>query len=218
MGVAFWCFPCGPTGINAMQRAVIDRIAQAVLYEGYILYPYRPCVKNRQRWTFGGLCPREVAEVQESAGASSLQTQCLVHGSPDTRIEVIVRFLHLTARVVGKIDPPLHEWPASGDPAFLPVDSLRIGEKLYQTWQEATEQQVPVGEFPLSALQGEPRRYKFTFPAQRTVEPLTDLDQDLAGIIVREQKSISGMVTMSAARVADGLFRLTLGIENHTAM
>ena len=34
--------------------------AAAVLYEGYLLYPYRPSsVKNRQRWTFGGLFPRD---------------------------------------------------------------------------------------------------------------------------------------------------------------
>ena len=31
-------------------------IANAILYEGYILYPYRPSsIKNRQRWTFGGV-------------------------------------------------------------------------------------------------------------------------------------------------------------------
>src|SRR5690348_18149952 len=39
---------------DAMNRALVNRIADAVLYEGYILYPYRPSLKNRQRWTFGG--------------------------------------------------------------------------------------------------------------------------------------------------------------------
>ena len=42
---------------ETMNRALVDPIADAVLYEGYILYPYRPSVKNRQRWTFGGLYP-----------------------------------------------------------------------------------------------------------------------------------------------------------------
>ena len=42
---------------EAMNRTIVDRIADAVLYEGYILYPYRPSIKNRQRWTFGGLYP-----------------------------------------------------------------------------------------------------------------------------------------------------------------
>ena len=43
-----------------MNKALVDQIVDAVLYEGYILYPYRPSVKNRQRWTFGGLYPRDV--------------------------------------------------------------------------------------------------------------------------------------------------------------
>ncbi len=45
-----------------MNQALVDQIASAVLYEGYILYPYRPSVKNRQRWTFGGLVPRAYSQ------------------------------------------------------------------------------------------------------------------------------------------------------------
>jgi hypothetical protein len=37
-----------------MNQALLDQIVNTVLYEGYILYPYRPSEKNRQRWTFGG--------------------------------------------------------------------------------------------------------------------------------------------------------------------
>ena len=37
-----------------MNQTLVDQVAAAVLYEGYILYPYRPSVKNRHRWTFGG--------------------------------------------------------------------------------------------------------------------------------------------------------------------
>jgi hypothetical protein len=45
-----------------MNQVLVDQIAAAVLYEGYILYPYRPSVKNRQRWTFGGLVPRAYSQ------------------------------------------------------------------------------------------------------------------------------------------------------------
>ena len=38
----------------------VESVVQALLYEGYMLYPYRPSsVKNRQRWTFGGVYPEE---------------------------------------------------------------------------------------------------------------------------------------------------------------
>ena len=49
-------------GGDAMNQALVDQIASAVLYEGYLLYPYRPSVKNRQRWTFGGLYPRSYSD------------------------------------------------------------------------------------------------------------------------------------------------------------
>ena len=44
-----------------MNSAMIDKLAQALLYEGYILYPYRRSTKNHHRWTFGGVFPRETA-------------------------------------------------------------------------------------------------------------------------------------------------------------
>jgi hydrogenase maturation protease len=88
-----------------MNRALVDRIANAVLYEGYILYPHRPSTKNRQRWTFGGLCPE--AYCREHGGeASSHQTEVLVRGTANTTVEVIVRFLHLTARLRKKRRTP----------------------------------------------------------------------------------------------------------------
>jgi hypothetical protein len=48
-----------------MNFASVEKIAAAVLYEGYILYPYRAtAIKNRQRWNFGTLYPRIYAEAQ----------------------------------------------------------------------------------------------------------------------------------------------------------
>ena len=39
-----------------MNSALVEQIANAVLYEGYILYPYRSsAVKSQQRWNFGAL-------------------------------------------------------------------------------------------------------------------------------------------------------------------
>src|SRR5207248_6006408 len=81
-----------------MNREAVDRIANAVLYEGYILYPYRPSVKNRQRWTCGGLYREAWCQARGSGDASTNQTECLVAGGSATTFEAVVRFLHLTAR------------------------------------------------------------------------------------------------------------------------
>ena len=51
----------------------VGKIAQAVLYEGYLLYPYRPSTKNRQRWTFGGIYPREWCAVQQSGDVAAIE-------------------------------------------------------------------------------------------------------------------------------------------------
>ena len=60
-----------------------EKIARAVLYEGYLLYPYRASsLKNRKRWTFGTVEP----------GAST-GTELMVEAGAEPRIEVRLRFL-----------------------------------------------------------------------------------------------------------------------------
>ena len=87
-----------------MNLGAVEQIAKAVLYEGYMLYPYRPSsVKNQQRWNFGVLCPQSYSEAQKGSEAWSMQTECLVEGNAKTEIEVRIRFLQLVARTVGKL-------------------------------------------------------------------------------------------------------------------
>jgi hypothetical protein len=72
-----------------MSTPSVEQIANAVLYEGYLLYPYRASsVKNRQRWNFGVIAPQE-----------QMETQCLVTGGPLTALSVKVRCLRLLERV-----------------------------------------------------------------------------------------------------------------------
>jgi hypothetical protein len=82
-----------------MNTDVVEKIADAVLYEGYVLYPYRPsATKNRQRFNFGVLYPRQYCEAQAGSDLWEMQTECLVTGSTSTTIEVKTRFLQLAAR------------------------------------------------------------------------------------------------------------------------
>ncbi len=84
-----------------MNLSLVEKIANAVLYEGYILYPYRPsAVKNQQRWNFGALCPRSYSEAQGGTEAWTMQTECLVQGNGNATLDVKVRFLHLLTREV----------------------------------------------------------------------------------------------------------------------
>ena len=79
----------------------VEKIANAVLYEGYILYPYRPsAVKNQQRWNFGALCPPAYRQAQGETESCHMQTECLVSGDGRATLDVKVRFLHLMEREV----------------------------------------------------------------------------------------------------------------------
>ncbi|MGI8858244.1 MAG: hypothetical protein ACR2JW_21085 [Thermomicrobiales bacterium] len=85
----------------------VQQIADAVLFEGYLLYPYRQtAVKNQQRWTFGGVYPEAYSAAQRGADACTMQTECLVAGNDDATVTVRARFLHLTELTVGENTSP----------------------------------------------------------------------------------------------------------------
>jgi len=66
-----------------MNWAPAEKIARAVLYEGYLLYPYRrSALKNQWRWTFGGVAP---------SGATGLD--CLLETTASTLLGVKVKYL-----------------------------------------------------------------------------------------------------------------------------
>src|SRR5580704_15411633 len=102
-----------------MNRDAVEKIARAILYEGYVLYPYRPSVKTRQRWTFGGLYPKTWSDEQAGSDAWTMQTECLLNiaadAFPDATVNVVVQFLHLLDRTVGMLPAPVDQLPADGD-------------------------------------------------------------------------------------------------------
>jgi hypothetical protein len=74
------------------------KLADAILYEGYLLYPYRASSqKNRHRWQFGVLAPRAWAELDGSEPWAS-QTECLLEPRRGASLHVVLRFLQLEAR------------------------------------------------------------------------------------------------------------------------
>lgn len=73
-----------------------EAIADAVLFEGYILYPYRPsAIKNRQRWNFGTIYPRSFSLAQTPPERFQFSTQVLLEATSETKLSVRIRFLQL---------------------------------------------------------------------------------------------------------------------------
>src|SRR5262245_25885771 len=80
-----------------MDPNLVERIANAVLYEGYLLYPYRrSAIKNRHRFNFGVVYPQDYGMAHNEPFC--MQTECLAAGDGRMALDVRVRFLHLTAR------------------------------------------------------------------------------------------------------------------------
>jgi hypothetical protein len=201
-----------------MNHAIVDKLAHALLYEGYILYPYRPSVKNRQRWTFGGLYPQAWSDAQDGADPWLTQTQCLVAATENTRLTVGVRFLHLVDRTIGQFPKPLTGLPADHEPQFHLVGSLNIGDKEYQSWQEAMERDVNLGEFDLRELLAQPMERALNFPYRREIEPLGAPGGEIVAVLIREQQAIDAVVELTSSTVGDDLHRITVKILNRTVL
>jgi hypothetical protein len=76
----------------------VNAVADAVLYEGYLLYPYRAsAAKNRARWQFGVLVPPAYA-AGGTGEHSVARTECLLEPQPGAVLHVRVRFLQVQAR------------------------------------------------------------------------------------------------------------------------
>ena len=90
----------GEGGLTARMEAA-RAIADAVLYEGYLLYPYRAdAVKNRVRWQFGVLVPPGFTATEEPSAA---RTECLLDGGETLRVRC--RFLHVRRRTRAGAEP-----------------------------------------------------------------------------------------------------------------
>ena len=99
------------------------KVADAILYEGYLLYPYhRQTQKNQVRFQFGVLMPPAYASVDDSEPSRS-QTECLVECPDDAEVRILVRFLQLQHRTVHGISPDTGELHKVDT---LCVDGIRV--------------------------------------------------------------------------------------------
>ncbi len=79
----------------------VRKIADAVLYEGYILYPYRASAqKNQSRWQFGVVMAPGYAAADPSE-TSFTRAECVLEHSGQPTVRVLLRFLQVQRRTGG---------------------------------------------------------------------------------------------------------------------
>jgi hydrogenase maturation protease len=188
-----------------VNRALATQVADAVLYEGYMLYPYRPsAIKNQQRWSFGILYPPHYPEVAAGTERSLMHSEVLLESSGRADFQIQLRFLHLLARRLSKSEAG----------SFQSVPSLLVGDQRIECWDEGVERTV---SFDATALAG-PQQFAFRFPACSETELLRDSAGRLAGFVSRTHHDISGTISVSAKELRRGLHKLTIEVTNTTPL
>lgn len=202
-----------------MNAAIVDKIVNAVLYEGYMLYPYRPsAVKNRQRFNFGVVYPRTYSEAGGGTDSWSMQTECLVVGNAQTRCALQVRFLRMVTRSFSKPVTPPTDRSAFTPEGLQAVDTLEANGKTFYPWQEAVEESIKVNEFSPAGLAAQPLQQHFHLPAARDREAFRDDAGLIIGVIQRDKSSITGTIKLQAEPLDQRLFKLTVGIFNESEL
>ena len=114
-------------------------VADAVLYEGYVLYPYRADDgKNRVRWQFGVLAPPALADTDPSE-RSHLRAEVLLEARPET-IDLRLRFLQVQRRTVERAVGGTSQ--DEREDAWEEVASLDAGDTAYLPFDEAVSHDV----------------------------------------------------------------------------
>jgi hypothetical protein len=185
------------------------KVADAVLYEGYVLYPYRRSAqKNRTRFQFGVLMPPPYRAVDEHEPSAS-QTECLMECSAGAELDIGLRFLHLQRRTAQRIEP--HTGAATD------VDTLRVGEAEYSSWDEAVEREEHFRGC-VADLFDTHTELLFEFGESVVAENLAGPDGEQAGRLLRRCGALAGAIVVRAERTAGpyGAIRLRVRVENRT--
>ncbi|MFF7258830.1 hypothetical protein ACFZCL_00845 [Streptomyces sp. NPDC008159] len=189
----------------------ITAVVDAVLYEGYLLYPYRrSSAKNRVRWQFGVLFPRQWVEadgpvvpgVSGSADSWYQRTECLLRvRRPGASVRVRLRHLQTQHKQVEEAGP---------DGGHRPVASLRTDDgTVHLTFDEAVPRETEIVVRLDDLLSGE-STVPVVAAAGEDVEPLPGR----AGRVVRRREEVRASVTLTAERLGDDVFRLRVRTAN----
>ena len=171
----------------------VRAVADAVLYEGYLLYPYRgTSSKNQSRWQFGVLGPPGAADAGLGED-DTLSAEFLVDGA--RAITLVVRFLQLQHRRAER------ELAGGG---FEPVDELTTPAGSWLTWDEAVECERSFGPI---ALDGQRRTLSVA------AEEATDVELLDGGRLVRQRQEVRGVLTVASETDGD-LRRISVRVNN----
>jgi hypothetical protein len=181
----------------------VRRVADAVLYEGYVLYPYRASAqKNRSRWQFGVLMPPAYAAADPSESTTA-QAECVFEHAERPEINVLVRFLQVQRRTA--------TGPEAGAPGAPRAPEAPEAPEAPGVWDEAVEREIHVAAAG-AMLFGAGVREPFAVPGGEDREATADAQ------VVRTRRQLTGVVDVRAAELPGPwqAARLTIRVQNQS--
>jgi len=180
-------------------------IAEAVLYSGCRLYPYRAPASAALPWRRAGLLvpPAWAARSGEHAAQ---RTECLLEPAPGSTLLAELRFLHTQRCTVQRTGP---------DGVYQDTPELRVGDRLLTGWDEGVEERIQLA-LKVGELNGDGRELPFGCPGHEETEALYDDTGHLVGRIVRRREEVHGLIRVAAADLPGPrpLRRLTAEVGN----
>lgn len=185
-------------------------VADAVLYEGYVLYPYRSSSgknQTRSRWQFGVLVPPSYLDSDTGEHAAA-RTECLFEEKADPALRIRVRFLQMQTRTVQS---------GSKSTGFSTVEELQLEDRELLGWDEAVDRHtdLSVSLAELTAAGDDEVVFEVGAPAGVEYESVHDSTGE-CGRIVRETWPLSGRLRLSVTALPGpyGVQRLRAVLEN----
>lgn len=182
-------------------------IAHAVLYDGYILWPYRRAARNSlESGASGCVFPERWSSTSGTTDPGVRRTTVLVKGKPETAVDVSIRFLQIMHRQATTMTPT----------GLEDIDDLMVAGEHYVSWEEAIEREASMPRVTISEL-ATTRAITIAIDAGQDLEPLMTDDGRIAGFIRRTWREIEGRLEVSSVRVRPGLYRLSARVMNATS-
>ncbi|MDQ2727979.1 MAG: hypothetical protein M3Y91_08995 [Actinomycetota bacterium] len=172
--------------------AAARSVADTVLYEGFVLYPYRASArKNQLRWQFGVLVPLPCADVDGPERAFN-HTEVIVVPGEDPVLNLRVRCLQVQRR-------SLEAALAAGE--FVAAESIEVDGTPLSAWDEALDHEIDVSDVALRSLVASPRTIPFELAERDGNELVRDAAGTTVGRVRRHAEAVSGSVVLEASWV-----------------
>ena len=207
--------------MRAMTFDAVRAVADAVLFEGYALYPHRAsALDDQQRWQLGVLSPRAAVEAAGATGDGRrwwLESQCLLEvpeaggGAPAAFVDGRLRFLHACRREIQRATTA-----GAAATTFAPTPSLEIGGQPLVPWDEGHVREVELGCALPPGREPTERVLAFGFPDQTMTDVVRGPRGEPSGRVTRRQRALAGVIRLGADHLpgARPLYRLRVRIEN----